>query len=361
MQTISSEYEAFYRRNVDSVQRFAARRCARPEDAADLVSSTFLEALRGFASYDPSRGAERPWLLGIASRCLADQWRDAYRQAVPAVDAPVTVEDDVVARVDATRLSEPLARGLRRLTPAERDVLLLVADDVPVAEAGRALGIPAPAARMRLRRARMKLVAFLAVAAAVVVAVVIARPSASPPASAAEFLRRAAAAVRDSPSQYFYVRYRALDGTVTEQWTRADGSGRVRAVLAGRVVDDSRVKAHGPAPVPVDGNFDPVQMRAFAAYRVLQDTLGRPATAGARARALRVLAATPGIRLAGHTVIVRVGDVALRTTIDPASGRVTAIERDLLRRSTQLPGPPRVVNRAVVEASGPVESVHERR
>ncbi len=160
--------EAFYRRHVDTVLRFAVRRCASPEDVADLVSITFLEAIGAAGSYDPRRGPARPWLLGIAARCLADHLRDGYRRA----DAlqrlgrrPAFTPDEaerVDAMIDAARLAAPLERGLRQLTEAERELLLLVAEEgLAPAEAARALGIPATAARMRLSRARRKLQPFL--------------------------------------------------------------------------------------------------------------------------------------------------------------------------------------------------------
>ena len=64
--------------------------------------------------------------------------------------------------IDAERLAAPLERGLRQLTVAERELLLLVAEEgLAIAEAARALGIPAAAARMRLSRARRKLRPFL--------------------------------------------------------------------------------------------------------------------------------------------------------------------------------------------------------
>ena len=160
--------EAFYRRHVDTVMRFAVRRCATSEDVADLVSITFLEVIAAAGSYDPRRGPARPWLLGIAARCLADHLRDRYRRAdaLQRLGArPVFTPDEaerVEAMIDAERLAAPLAQGLRHLTDAERDLLLLVAEEgLPVAEAARALGIPAPAARMRLSRARRKLRPFL--------------------------------------------------------------------------------------------------------------------------------------------------------------------------------------------------------
>jgi DNA-directed RNA polymerase specialized sigma24 family protein len=71
--------EAFYRRHVDRVRAFAARRCARPEDVADAVSGTFLAVLDAAPGYDPRRGDAVPWLLGIATNVLAGQRRRAAR------------------------------------------------------------------------------------------------------------------------------------------------------------------------------------------------------------------------------------------------------------------------------------------
>jgi len=150
------------------VMRFAVRRCATPEDVADLVSITFLEAIGAARTYDPRRGPARPWLLGIAARCLADHLRDQYRRAdaFARLGARPSLSPDeterVEAMIDAARLAAPLEQGLRQLTDNERELLLLVAEEgLPVAEAGRALGIPAPAARMRLNRARRKLRPFM--------------------------------------------------------------------------------------------------------------------------------------------------------------------------------------------------------
>jgi RNA polymerase sigma factor (sigma-70 family) len=160
--------ERFYRRHVDAVLRFAARRCRTPEDVADLVSITFLEVLTSARGYNPRRGPARPWLLGIASRCLADQLRDGYRRAqalerLGARPALTPDEAETVERmIDSARLAAPLERALRHLTDAERELLLLVAEDgLEVAQAARVLGIPAAAGRMRLSRARRKLRPYL--------------------------------------------------------------------------------------------------------------------------------------------------------------------------------------------------------
>ena len=160
--------EASYRRHVEEVMRFAVRRRSTPDDVADLVSITFIEVIAAARTYDARRGPVRPWLLGIATRCLADHLRDRYRRDEllrRLGERPAFTHGEaerVEAMIDAQRLAAPLERGLRQLTGAERELLLLVAEEgLGVAEAARALGIPAAAARMRLSRARRKLRPFL--------------------------------------------------------------------------------------------------------------------------------------------------------------------------------------------------------
>jgi len=156
--------EIFYRRHADAVVRFAVRRCATPEDVADLVSTTFLEVLDSAAGYDAHRGPARAWVLGIARHCLADLRRSDERRAalvrrLGRAPAFTPDESDAVERMmDAATAAAPLADALNGLTDAEREVLMLVAyDELRVADAARLLGISAVTARMRLSRARRRL------------------------------------------------------------------------------------------------------------------------------------------------------------------------------------------------------------
>ncbi len=159
----------FYERHVDAVVRYAIRRCANPDDAADLVSTVFLEVFAAAPSFDPRRGAARAWLLGIASRCLADARRHGYRREEldrrlggrPGWDHDEY--EHVEHMIDAARSSARLERTLRdRLTAAEREIFLLVAvDGLTPAEAAHALGVGPVVGRMRLARARRKLRAAL--------------------------------------------------------------------------------------------------------------------------------------------------------------------------------------------------------
>jgi RNA polymerase sigma-70 factor (ECF subfamily) len=156
---------SFYERHFDRVLRYAVLRCRDPEDAADLVSTVFLQLFTAARSFDPGRGSARSWLFGIAARCLADARREGYQRedARRRLGAPVNLDADQYERVeqmiDAARSRPAIELALGdRITARERDVFLLVASDgLEPAEAADALGLKPVVARMRLARARRKL------------------------------------------------------------------------------------------------------------------------------------------------------------------------------------------------------------
>ena len=158
--------EGFYREHIETVQRFIARRVASPELAADLTADVFLAAIQAAPTYDPTRGNERSWLLGIARHRVADSYRAAAieQRANSAISASDLLDQDDYVRVHERLDAESTARGLYRriqsLPEPERAVLELVAvDDLTVTEAALALGISTVAARVRLHRARRRLAA----------------------------------------------------------------------------------------------------------------------------------------------------------------------------------------------------------
>jgi RNA polymerase sigma-70 factor (ECF subfamily) len=74
--------------------------------------------------------------------------------ASPSSRAPEASSDD---RLTAQRLGPRLASALARLSPAERDLLLLIAwADLTYEETAQALGLPLGTVRSRLHRGRKK-------------------------------------------------------------------------------------------------------------------------------------------------------------------------------------------------------------
>ena len=88
--------------------------------ADDLAAETVAVACRRWASFDPSRGTTRAWLLGIASVLLRAHWRE--EQELLALEArlarepeePASGTDELASRA---ALTPALAEALARLSP----------------------------------------------------------------------------------------------------------------------------------------------------------------------------------------------------------------------------------------------------
>ena len=165
-------FEAFYREQVDDLQRFVARRVGDRERAADLTAEVFLAAIDSAHHYRPRRGTPKAWLYGIARIVVANDRRRQGRQRAGEErlrGSALLAEDDaarMAARLDAAARSRQLYAAMDRLPAAERAVLELVAlDELSVAEAAAAAGVRPVTARVRLHRARRKLRAELEAAA----------------------------------------------------------------------------------------------------------------------------------------------------------------------------------------------------
>ncbi|MFE9691616.1 RNA polymerase sigma factor [Micromonospora sp. NPDC005806] len=162
----AEEFGVLYDRYAAQLYRYAYRRVG-PELAEDVVADTFLAAFRRRSSYDLARTDARPWFFGILTREIARhrrseeaRWRAVGRAGTD--DVAEGFADRIVASVTARSTRRPLAEALRRLSPGDRDVLLLVAwGDLSYEEVAETLHIKIGTVRSRLHRARRKLRAAL--------------------------------------------------------------------------------------------------------------------------------------------------------------------------------------------------------
>ncbi|HZD71117.1 MAG TPA: sigma-70 family RNA polymerase sigma factor [Actinomycetes bacterium] len=157
-------FVAFYDRHVDQVVRFAARRLRNPEAVADAVAAVFVELFETVDRYRPHRGTAIGWLYGVARNVVAEQQRQASRQArmVAKLSGRALIDTDAYAdleaRIDAEAATRRLYQAMNTLSERERAVLELVAlEQLTVSQAAAVLGIRAGTARVRLARARRRL------------------------------------------------------------------------------------------------------------------------------------------------------------------------------------------------------------
>ncbi|MFJ9893828.1 RNA polymerase sigma factor [Streptomyces sp. NPDC091280] len=157
-------FEEFYRRHVDAVLRFVARRVNDPHTAADLTAEIFLAVLDSARTYRPDLGSETAWLYGIARNVVSSERRRVARETERdlRVSGRRLLEADDIVRIedklDAERPARRMLAALAGLPEGERAVIELIAvDQLSVTEAAAVLGISQVTARVRLHRARKAL------------------------------------------------------------------------------------------------------------------------------------------------------------------------------------------------------------
>src|SRR5205823_8533341 len=134
------------------------RRRASWADAGEIVSETFLVAWRRL---DDLPGQERPWLLGIARKALANRMRTETRQR--RVQLRLAAEPPSAQTTDTYVIDGSVHAALARLSAADRDALTLLAwDELTPAEVAVVLDCTRAAAYVRIHRARRRFAIALA-------------------------------------------------------------------------------------------------------------------------------------------------------------------------------------------------------
>ncbi len=150
-------FRELYAAHVDAVTGYALRRVDRAEDAADVVSETFLVAWRRQSDVPPGEGT-RLWLYGVARRTLANQRRGDLRRTALGERLRHSLVASVPDHAFAVTEQETLRAAISRLADRDREILELAAwEELEPREIAEVLGISAVAVRTRLSRSRGRL------------------------------------------------------------------------------------------------------------------------------------------------------------------------------------------------------------
>ena len=132
-------FEHLYRRHVQEVYRYCARRLSSEMDAADATSQVFTRALTNIRSCQPE--TFRPWLYTIARNVVIDHYRAA--RPVSVLDEALDIADETLGPEDLTILSDQrrtVERALTQLPDGERSVIELRLAGLSAVEIAAALG-----------------------------------------------------------------------------------------------------------------------------------------------------------------------------------------------------------------------------
>lgn len=156
-------FGALFQRHSAKVYNYAFRRTGDWSVAEEAVAIVFLEAWRRRGDVTFARDSALPWLLGVATNVLRNQWRSKRRhrnalQRLQSAMPSATPDEDIAARVDDQRRVERVLASVRQLSRRHRDVLALcVWEELTYEQVATALGVPVGTVRSRLARARQRL------------------------------------------------------------------------------------------------------------------------------------------------------------------------------------------------------------
>ncbi len=148
---IGSLYEEYY----DRIVRYIFVRINNQIEAENMGGEVFLKALQALDSYRGRSEQMRAWLFKIAHNLVVDYFRKmSKRKAVSLSDVEirdrVSTEEAVEARLEVKNL----AKALKQLTPAQREVIgLRFFAGLSSAEVGKTLSKSSGAVREMQRSA----------------------------------------------------------------------------------------------------------------------------------------------------------------------------------------------------------------
>jgi len=112
-----ARFAELYENNFDRVYGYIARRVRSREDAQDLTSEVFRQALAGLPRFEWRGLPFIAWLLGIAGHLLSDRWKQAAKQQEVVTDdlEQIGIEDGVERRAMLSQIVETLPKDQRRV------------------------------------------------------------------------------------------------------------------------------------------------------------------------------------------------------------------------------------------------------
>jgi RNA polymerase sigma-70 factor (ECF subfamily) len=110
-----ARFAELYEENFYRVYAYVARRVGDRHQAEDLTADVFREALAGIGKFEWRGVPFAAWLLGIASRAVADYWKRSGRETASPQDLERAGSDEIERRAMLFQLVERLPEAQFRV------------------------------------------------------------------------------------------------------------------------------------------------------------------------------------------------------------------------------------------------------
>lgn len=149
------DFQSLYERHAAEVRRFAHYLCGDPVMADEITSDTFVKAWLAIGRIrEPT---VKSYLLSIARNIYRDSLRRGARHAELDVNL-TSAQTSAQVHMEQKAELRAVVAALRELPEIDRTALLMRAlDEMPYEEIAAALGISVVTAKVKVHRARLKL------------------------------------------------------------------------------------------------------------------------------------------------------------------------------------------------------------
>jgi RNA polymerase sigma-70 factor (ECF subfamily) len=149
-----ADFRDAFHRHKDIVYRFAYRMTGSSSTAEDVVQDCFVAFWQKPQAYDPSRGALRPFLLGVARNLVLKRWRGERPHQELEDDSSVCLPFDM----EGQERAEAVKQAILLLPPLQREAVILAEyEEMSLEEIAHATAAELAAVKSRLHRARQNL------------------------------------------------------------------------------------------------------------------------------------------------------------------------------------------------------------
>ena len=151
-----ARYVAAARRYGAAIERLARGYEADAELCRDLVQEVHAALWRSYGYFE-GQCSERSWVYRIAHNVAVSHLiarRRLKRESLSGLDEieMIPAGDDLEEEAGSRRIVERLLATIHRLTPTDRQVMLLYLEDLSAAEIGEVTGMSAGAVAVRIHR-----------------------------------------------------------------------------------------------------------------------------------------------------------------------------------------------------------------
>jgi RNA polymerase sigma-70 factor (ECF subfamily) len=157
-----ADFRDAFHRHKDIVYRFAYRMTGSGSTAEDIVQDCFVAFWQKPETYDASRGALRPFLLGVARNLVLKRWRRERPEQIFNEALHEGMEDESALGlpfdIEGQERAESVRRAILLLPPLQREAVVLAEyEEMSLEEIAQATAAEIAAVKSRLHRARQNL------------------------------------------------------------------------------------------------------------------------------------------------------------------------------------------------------------